>query len=123
MGLIRIGKNLALVQAALDVVALGLLRKDHRHAVALGADRGQRDTARLGGQHHRDVLHVEILGELIRQLAHQGGVDAVVQEPVDLDDVSGENPALRADALLELFHCFSTPLIFCIHNYNRYGNV
>ena len=70
--LIGIGEDLALIQAALDIVALGLLGEHHRNAVLLGAHRGQRDTAGLRRQHHGDVLHIEILGELIRQLAHQG---------------------------------------------------
>ena len=104
--LIGIGEDLALIQAALDIVALGLLGEHHGNAVFLGTHRGQRDAAGLRRQHHGDVLHIEILGELIGQLAHKGGVHPVIQETVHLDDVAGQDLTFPADALLQQFHKF-----------------
>ena len=101
---IGIRKNIALVQAALDVVALGLLGKDHGHAVLLGADGSESDAAGLCGQHHRDILDVKIFGKFLRHGAHQGGVHAVVQESVHLDDIAGEHAALLQDTLFQLLH-------------------
>ena len=109
--LICIGEDVALVQAALDVVALGLLGEYHGHAVALGADRRQGDAAGLGGEDHGDIAHVEQAGEFVGDPAHQGGVHPVVQEAVNLDDAAGQDPALAEDAFFQLLHGV-TPFLF-----------
>ena len=101
---IGIGKNIALVQAALDIVALGLLGEDHGDTISLGADRGQSDTAGLGGQHHRDILYIKILGKFVRNSAHQSRIHPVIEKTVHLDDVPGENTPLPLDAILQLLH-------------------
>lgn len=51
-----------------------------------------------------DLADVEDLGEFIGHTAHELAVDTVVQKPVDLHDVSGQNLALLLDALLEFLH-------------------
>ena len=93
--LVGVGEHLALVQAAFDVVALGLLGKEHGDAVLLRADGRKRDTAGLRRQNDSDLAGVEILGELVRNVLEQTGVDAVVEETVDLDDVAGQDSAPR----------------------------
>ena len=107
--LIGIGEDLALIQAALDVVALGLLGKEHGNAVLLRADGRKRDAAGLRRQNDRDLAGVEILGELVRNVLEQTGVDAVVEETVHLDDVAGQDSALAADALLKKLHGITPP--------------
>ena len=69
--LIGIGKNVALIEAALDVVALGLLGEHHRHAEGLRADCGQGDAAGFGRQHKGDVLAGKHAPEFLRDLLHQ----------------------------------------------------
>ena len=107
--LVGVGEDLALVQAAFDVVALGLLGKEHRDAVLLRADGRKRDAAGLRRQNDSDLAGVEILGELVRNVLEQTGVDAVVEETVDLDDVAGQDSALAADALLKKLHGITPP--------------
>jgi len=98
--LIRIGENFTLDQAAFDVVALGLLGKQHGNAVPLGTHGGQCDTAGFGGQHHRGLTGIEILSKFVRDIAQQLGVYPVVQKTVDLDDITRQHLALAADAFL-----------------------
>ena len=107
--LVGVGEDLALVQAAFDVVALGLLGKEHGDAVLLRADGRKRDAAGLRRQNDSDLAGVEILGELVRNVLEQTGVDAVVEETVDLDDVAGQDSALAADALLKKLHGITPP--------------
>ena len=77
---------------------------DHGHAVLIGADGSQSDAAGLGGQHHGDLADVKITSELVRQFLHEGGVHPMVQKPVYLDDVAGQDTALPTDALFQCFH-------------------
>ena len=107
--LVGVGEDLALVQAAFDVVALGLLGEEHGDAVLLRADGRKRDAAGLRRQNDSDLAGVEILGELVRNVLEQTGVDAVVEETVDLDDVAGQDSALAADALLKKLHGITPP--------------
>ena len=55
-------------------------------------------------QNDRDLAGVEILGELVCDVLEQTGVDAVIEETVDLDDVAGQDSALATDALLKKLH-------------------
>ena len=112
--LICIGEDVALVQAALDVVALGLLGEDHGHAVPFGADGGQGDAAGLGGEHQGDLADVEQPGELVGDVAHQGRIDPVVQKSVDLDDAAGQDPALAEDAIFQRLHGV-TSFLFAVY--------
>ena len=89
-----------MIQAAFDVVALGLLGKDHGLVEVLGYDGGQCDAAGLSGEDHGDLVHVEMLAELLGDMSHQFRVDAVIQEAVHLNDVAGQHLALFDDALL-----------------------
>jgi len=63
----------------------------------------------LRRQNDSDLAGVEILGELVRNVLEQTGVDAVVEETVDLDDVAGQDSALAADALLKKLHGITPP--------------
>ena len=101
---IRIGVNFRLVETAFDVVTLSLLCVDHRDAIFVGAHSRQRDAAGLGGEDQVDLADVEDPGEFIGHPGHELAVDTVVQKPVDLHDVSGQNLALLLDALLEFLH-------------------
>ena len=70
----------------------------------LGHDGGQGDAAGLGGEDHGDLVHVEVLAELLGDVVHQLRVDAVVQEAVHLDDVAGQHLALFHNAVLQFLH-------------------
>ena len=60
----------------------------------------KRDAAGLSGEDHGDLIHVEMLAELLGDMSHQFRVDAVIQEAVHLNDVAGQHLALFDDALL-----------------------
>ena len=102
--LIGIGKNIALIEAALDVVTLGLLGEHHRHAEGLRADRGQGDAAGFGRQHKGDVLAGKHAPEFLRDLLHQWHVDAMIQETIHLHNVSGQDLAFLPDPFLQKLH-------------------
>ena len=106
---VGVREHLALIEAAFDVVALGLLGKEHGNAVLLRADGRKRDAAGLRRQNDRDLAGVEMLGELVRNVLEQTGVNAVVEETVHLDDVAGQDSALAADALLKKLHGITPP--------------
>ena len=76
----------------------------------LGHDGGQGDTAGLGGEDHGDIIHVEVLAELLGNVVHQLRVDAVVQEAVHLNDVAGQDLALFPDAFLQFLHWLVPPV-------------
>ena len=70
----------------------------------MGHDGGQGDAAGLGGEDHGDLVHVEVLAELLGDVVHQFGVNAVVQEAIHLDDVAGQHLALFHDAVFQFLH-------------------
>ena len=107
--LVGVGEHLALIEAAFDVVALGLLGEEHGNAVLLRADGRERDAAGLRRQNDGDLAGVEILGKLVRNVLKQTGIDAVVEKAVHLDDVAGQDFALAADALLKKLHGITPP--------------
>ena len=109
--LIGVGEDVALVQAALDVVALGLLGKDHGLVEVLGHDGGQGDAGGLRREDHGDFIHVEVLAELLGDVGHQLRVDAVIQKAVHLDDVAGQHLAFLHDAVLQFLHVFRPPCV------------
>ena len=102
--LVSIGKNLTLIQAAFDVVALGLFRINHGLAVPVRANRGKGNAAGLCGQNEIYVVEIKIFFEFICDASHKRTVDAVVEKAVDLDDVAGQDLAFAANAFLEQFH-------------------
>ena len=113
--LIGVGEDVALVEAALDVVALGLLGKDHGLAEAVSHHGGEGDAGGLRRQDDGDTAHVEAATELVRDVLQKLGVHPVVQEAVHLDDVAGEDFALPYDAILQLLHMRSPPMFLsCI---------
>lgn len=112
--LVSIGKNLTLIQAAFDVVALGLFRINHGLAVPVRANRGKGNAAGLCGQNEIYVVEIKIFFEFICDASHKRTVDAVIEKPVDLYNVSGQNLALLDDAILQLLHSFLQK-----HNKNR----
>ena len=87
-------------QAAFDVITLGLLGKQHRNAVPLGTHGGQCDTAGFGGQHHRGLAGIKILGKFVRDIAQQLGVYPVIEKSVNLNDIARQHLALATDAFL-----------------------
>ena len=97
--LIGVGHDLALVEAALDIVGLGLLGENHGLAPFESADGSQGDAAGLGGEDHVHLRQVKDPGEFVRQLAHEGAVYTVIQKAVNLDDTAGQNLALAADSI------------------------
>ena len=101
---IGIGIDVALIEAALDVVALGLLGEDHGLVEVAGHDGGKGDAAGLRGEDHGDIVHVEELPKFLGDVIHQLRVDAVVQKAVHLDDVAGQHLALFHDAVFQLLH-------------------
>ena len=101
---IGIGVYLALIEAAFNVIALGLLGKDHRKAVPVGADRGQRNTACLSGEDEIDLGQIKQLRKLIGDVHHQLAVNPVVEETVNFYDIAGQNLAFFYDPFLELLH-------------------
>ena len=112
--LVSIGKNLTLIQAALDVVALGLFRIHHGLAVPVRADRGKGNAAGFSCQNEIYFVEIKEFLEFISDASHKRTVDAVVEKPVDLYNVSGQNLALLDDAILQLLHSFLQK-----HNKNR----
>ena len=104
--LVSIGKNLTLIQAAFDVVALGLFRINHGLAVPVRANRGKGNAAGLCGQNEIYVVEIKTFFEFICDASHKRTVDAVIEKPVDLYNVSGQNLALLDDAILQLLHSF-----------------
>ena len=104
--LVGIGKDLTLIQAALDVVALGLFRIHHGLAVPVRADRGKGNAAGFSCQNEIYFVEIKEFLEFISDASHKRTVDAVVEKPVDLYNVSGQNLALLDDAILQLLHSF-----------------
>ena len=102
--LVGIRVDVALIEAALDVVALGLLGEDHGLVEVVGHDGGQGDAAGLGGENHGDLIHIEIFAEFLGNMAQQLRVDAVVQKTIHLDDVAGQHLALFHDAVFQFLH-------------------
>ena len=101
---ISIREDVALIQAALDVVALGLFGEDHGLAEVAGHHGRQGDAAGLGGEDDIHAVHVEVPSQLLGDVVHQLRVHAVVQESVHLDDVSREDLTLLDDAVFQLLH-------------------
>ena len=93
-----------MIQAALNIVALGLLGEDHGLMETGGNGSGKSNAAGLGGENHGDLIHIEIFAEFLGNMAQQLRVDAVVQKTVHLNDVAGQNLALLDDALFQLLH-------------------
>ena len=106
---VGVGKDFALIQATLDIVAFCLLGKHHGHAVALGAYSGKGNATGLGGQHQSNVADVKILGKFVCDLAHKGGVYPVVQKTIHLDDISRKHPAFLANPILQQLHVSVPP--------------
>ena len=104
--LVGIGKDLTLIQAALDVVALGLFRIHHGFAVPIRANCGKGNAAGFCCQNEIYVIEIKILLKFVCDASHKRTVDAVVEKPVDLYNVSGQNLALLDDAILQLLHSF-----------------
>jgi len=93
-----------LIQAALNIVALGLLGEDHGLMETGGNGSGKSNAAGLGGENHGDLIHIEIFAEFLGNMAQQLRVDAVVQKTIHLDDVAGQHLALFHDAVFQFLH-------------------
>lgn len=62
----------------------------------------------------RSTCRDQNIFEFICDASHKRTVDAVIEKPVDLYNVSGQNLALLDDAILQLLHSFLQK-----HNKNR----
>ena len=109
--LIGVGIDVALVQAALDVIALGLFGKHHGKPPTAGADGGKRDAAGLRRQDQVDLRQIEALREGVRDVLHQFAVDAMVQKTVHLDDVARQHLTLAPDTFFQFLHSYLQKII------------
>ena len=92
-----IGKDFALIQAALQVVALCLFGKDHGNPEAVRADGSQCNAAGLGSEDFRNAADVESFCKFFGHQAQKPGIHLVVQETVHFDNVAGKNAAFLSD--------------------------
>ena len=95
---ICIGEYLAFVQAAFDIVALGLFGENHGHAEFLGTDGGKRYSAGLYRKHGGDAGQIKKPTEFLCHFPHKFNVHAVVQKSVDLNNVAGPRATISKAA-------------------------
>ena len=72
------GKDFALVQATFDVVAFGLLGKDHGQSIAVSADGRQCNATGLCCEYFSDAADVKEPGKLVCNLPQKLGVHLMV---------------------------------------------
>ena len=58
------------------------------------------------GQNEIYVIEIKIFFEFICNASHECAIDAVIEKPVNLYNVSGQNLALLDNAILQLLHSF-----------------
>src|SRR5699024_1816718 len=105
---ICIGKNIALIEAAFDVIALGLLRKHHGNAHCPRTDGSQSNAAGLRREYQGDLAGIKAFFEFLRDLLHQLRIHTMVEEAIHLHNVAGKDLPLFHDALFHKLHVFSS---------------
>ena len=92
------------VNIAVDVLALGLLGKDHRHIEMPGCHAGDGNAGCLDGKNLVDAVVFENAIELLTDLIQQFNIQLVVQKAVDFENIAGTNLPLLHNTLLQKFH-------------------
>ena len=93
------------VDVAVDVFALGLFGKDHRHPEMARRHAGDGDARRLDGDDLVDAVAAEDAVELGADGVQQLHIQLMIQKAVHLQHIAGPDLTLAQDALLQQFHC------------------
>ena len=93
------GLHLCGIHIAIDIEALGLLRENHRYMKVVRYDTCNADAGSFDGENLIDRLPFETAFELLAHLIKEIDIHLMIQETVNLQDVSFLHDPVFCDTL------------------------